>query len=380
MCVIVFKPPGKKLDMLELRACEEEFRDGIGFVSFNPGTKKITRAKTEKDIEKLLEKWNKIKNKEDHTTIIHFRKASMGDVSRRNIQPLQNEKYYYAHNGTMRDLEKYARKGQSDSHVLGQRFLPVLDMGNDAHNEIFEKFVHPSRVIVMDKETGKVTLFNEGGGNWRGGIWYSNLRWTNNIWRLRQAENKSQGDQERERRVGSPESLYLSTQEEASAQAQMSILPLPKPKVKDATGRNVEPKYTIPYSGPGRPFDEIHALWVWKNDTIYHQASNKHYHYKDYPIPEVRETVAKWLEGTGSALKSSRKRKFCNMRARYGLPFESEAAIISQRIKALSFITREDGLCWKCLSPTMQASRTFADEAECQHCKWSAMLKTYGKL
>ena len=184
MCIIVCKPSGKELpDKQTLRNCFSNNKDGAGFSYV-----KDNRIYLSKGYDRFKPFYRAVKNriKKKSAAILHFRIASIGEVSRQNCHPfliseckadinrieLCTSHPVFAHNGNLSIREK---SGRSDTRQFA-RFLgdPVLRDNLFRDNNLMmlvKSSIGFSRMAFMNRK-GKIKMLGE--FDKEGDLYYSN--------------------------------------------------------------------------------------------------------------------------------------------------------------------------------------------------------------
>lgn len=126
MCVIVTKR--SKVDLPEeiIKKCYERNGHSVGFGYFKDDKPIVYKALK---LEPVLEEWKKVleRNNNEVAALWHFRIKTVGDVTAKNAQPfVVNNKYIFAHNGTMTRMIQVKGDDRSDSHAFSQDILSKM--------------------------------------------------------------------------------------------------------------------------------------------------------------------------------------------------------------------------------------------------------------
>ncbi|HEX9816909.1 MAG TPA: class II glutamine amidotransferase, partial [Candidatus Thermoplasmatota archaeon] len=92
---------------------ERHHRDGWGIVAFGRGRERLfvrrpTDASTDDAYEAAV---RTIAGFTEPLVIVHFRNASVGNLRRENSHPFGYDGWWFAHNGTIKDMEKLELRG-----------------------------------------------------------------------------------------------------------------------------------------------------------------------------------------------------------------------------------------------------------------------------
>ena len=190
MCLAIYKPSALKIPEKNLRAGFEANSDGCGIAWAADG---------KMHVEKGMLDWNSFYGlylaAEEHSCLIHFRKATHGHKSEKNCHPFlfkdhEDNDLALIHNGVI--PIKCVEDGYSDTwHFVNKVLGPLVKSGTRIDNQSLSWFVRVSigsdKVAVMDR-FGGVIIFNEEKGHWedtdgpdgkKGKVWYSNLCFRN---------------------------------------------------------------------------------------------------------------------------------------------------------------------------------------------------------
>ncbi|MCS7232412.1 MAG: class II glutamine amidotransferase [Elusimicrobiota bacterium] len=124
---------------------DEGHLDGWGVAGFLSNDEAVIFHKSKnsviKETKKYIETIEKLKKSNSKISIIHLRKASVGEIRLENTQPFIYNDWIFAHNGTILEkeklkLNKFIPKGNTDSEILfyyilenignNIKFLPIL--------------------------------------------------------------------------------------------------------------------------------------------------------------------------------------------------------------------------------------------------------------
>jgi len=122
----------------------------------------------------------------DGPALFHSRFATHGSIGTRNCHPFVvggDKRTVLAHNGVLPAPARPAsRDVRSDTRVLAEVLLPAGRFGSLASRrgrQRFTRWLGPSNKIVLltvdHRYQQSAYLFNEDGGSWWDGVWYSNL-------------------------------------------------------------------------------------------------------------------------------------------------------------------------------------------------------------
>lgn len=173
MCLLIYKPPGKKITK---EAFERGFRinsDGGGFAWVENGKVFIRKPFWSVD-----EMWKEYVEHEDHQMIVHFRITTHGGTSADNCHPFDaGGGWAMGHNGMIALASP--QTGESDTRAYIREFIaPITNVDpdfikQDAIPKIMERHIGHSKLVFINGK-GEHLIVNEAAGTWDEGIWYSN--------------------------------------------------------------------------------------------------------------------------------------------------------------------------------------------------------------
>ena len=180
MCLAIYAPAGSNIPEKNLRNGFENHSDGAGIAWAEGG--KLHAKKGMFKVEEVIELYEKVKQ---YHCLIHFRKATHGRVDAANCHPFlfDNGKYALIHNGII--SIKCNINGLSDTaHFVKLVLEPLvatygIPINDGSLHYLISTSIGSDKMCIMDGE-GKCYVFNEEGGTWEEGVWYSNLtfRWS----------------------------------------------------------------------------------------------------------------------------------------------------------------------------------------------------------
>ena len=184
MCIAILTTPGKILDEAVFRRCWRNNQDGFGMAWVHESTGEVMLDKGWLAQEGALKGYMRIAEQlknADRPMLLHFRAATVGQISADNCHPFKVKGGAMIHNGTFWRDNKASK---SDSQQLAEIMHNQLHYANLTKNkERFQDAFGYNRVAFLFKE-GKYVIFSEhfdgkAGkfGQWKDGIWYSNGGW-----------------------------------------------------------------------------------------------------------------------------------------------------------------------------------------------------------
>ncbi len=189
MCVAIYKPWDVSIPKDVLEACFKQNDDGAGFVTRLKGNKSgqpvFHLEKGFMTFEKFWEAYEEY-NKE-HQCLVHFRIATHGEINEANSHPHlfgQNMSHAMVHNGVLGNFTAASTKEKSDTRVFAERVLhplaknnPNFDKDDGLMSYVEDGIGYGNKVVILSRDEGRVKILNERAGDWKDGIWYSNLHW-----------------------------------------------------------------------------------------------------------------------------------------------------------------------------------------------------------
>jgi glutamine amidotransferase len=179
MCLAIYKPAGVEVPHKHLKNAFENHPDGAGIAWAANGLLYVKKGMF--NVDEVIEQYEKVKQ---YHCLIHFRKATHGKIDATNCHPFlfNDNKLALIHNGIL--PIKCSIEGLSDTAhfvklvlepMVKQHQVPIND---GALNYLISTSIGSDKLAVMDGK-GTTYIFNESGGVWDEGVWYSNtsFRW-----------------------------------------------------------------------------------------------------------------------------------------------------------------------------------------------------------
>lgn len=182
MCLIIFKPKGKKISKKRLEYARVANPDGWGLL-WNKDNKLFSCIGLEGNFDERF--WPVFQNLINHNLFIHFRTASSGQKKLSDCHPyFVNGNLAFMQNGNFFEYSDWFKGGvYNDKKTDIQRFNELvlrkmseffLDNKSDAYNALSNYCSNNfSKMAFMDNRD-KIMLIGEEKGEWENGIWYSN--------------------------------------------------------------------------------------------------------------------------------------------------------------------------------------------------------------
>tara|TARA_R110002074_G_scaffold177148_2_gene340745 strand:+ start:1779 stop:2639 length:861 start_codon:yes stop_codon:yes gene_type:complete len=173
MCIAIMKSAKKKITKATLQRCYDANPDGAGFMYAE--NKELN---VQKGFFTFKEFYKEYKPHENKQVLLHFRIKTHGKIDKNNCHPfLVNNSLGFIHNGI---ITGYGDDKQSDTIDFNKSILQkiVAKHGNnslfdDPMVELIENVIGYSKLVFLDRH-GNYKIMNEGKGEWKNGIWYSN--------------------------------------------------------------------------------------------------------------------------------------------------------------------------------------------------------------
>ena len=182
MCIIIYKPKGKRLKKEILEECHRCNKDGMGYMYPMDGKVHIEKELT--DFKKFYKAYEQkfVKTNLDLKVPIvwHFRIKTHGDISLENCHPFHingSTDMAFAHNGYISNVDTPTGSIKSDTVIFRDLILnnmPKKWFNNKALVLLLTKFINTNKLAFLDK-FGNVNILNKDlGQEDKDGIWYSN--------------------------------------------------------------------------------------------------------------------------------------------------------------------------------------------------------------
>lgn len=159
MCLITILPPDVELTLAQVKDAMSKNADGVGIMFSLDGGLYTGRTLTRSPVK--AHRW--LKNNPSHVErIVHFRKATAGDVSRANLHPFEiHGRFGLMHNGTLPHsiAPTYLKDKRSDTAVFVEDLLssiPSDALALGAVWSLIDAAVEENRVVMLDGETGEL--------------------------------------------------------------------------------------------------------------------------------------------------------------------------------------------------------------------------------
>lgn len=176
MCMAIFQPKDKRITQLEIADYSSTNKDGFGFMWIAESNLCIYKTININEFIKKYEEILKIYNSTS-PMVIHFRMGTSGLKNEENCHPFfVNKNLGFVHNGVIHSL---GDKIYSDTFILNRDILRNINnfiMTNKETQDLFRDYVGTFNKFIFLNNKGEHYIFNEGEGEWKNGIWYSNKK------------------------------------------------------------------------------------------------------------------------------------------------------------------------------------------------------------
>ena len=179
MCIIVYKPWGIPIDPQILETCFENNPDGAGYMF--PCEGRLLIKKGFFTFEEFAAAWEKSRKIHGDTlpVVFHFRIATAGKIDKANCHPHRiASDLGFVHNGILTCVDVPKGSVVSDTVIYGNRYLGRLAGKSLRNTGLFDKIgrhIGQGNKFTFMNGQGKVVICNEEQGEWRDGLWFSNL-------------------------------------------------------------------------------------------------------------------------------------------------------------------------------------------------------------
>lgn len=222
MCIIAYKPAGKKLFHKVLETCFINNPDGAGFSVVENG-----RLHTERGLFSFDDFMAAYEPHQMKQAVIHFRIRTHGNYEKENCHPYHiSPNLVFAHNGVIYKMPY--DKEKSDTHLFNELILKNLVrvygkklIYDDGFAPFISAIGNGSRFVFMDNN-GHTKIVNESSGTWISDCWFSNDTWKIN--QYVSSKTKKQEKQERKEKYKQQSNVkYLPGPNQQSAAERQAI-------------------------------------------------------------------------------------------------------------------------------------------------------------
>lgn len=170
MCLAIVKTPGSVVPMSVLQDGFASNADGAGIAVARRGRLLTDKGFFRwKDFQRAYDRMVG----EDDTALIHFRLATAGRINWDNCHPFPvGRRTAMIHNGVLpwRSTTRKSDTACFVSDVLSRRSSQLFDTG---FRRDVESLIGERNKLAFLNADGDWTIYNEGSGEWHGGVWYS---------------------------------------------------------------------------------------------------------------------------------------------------------------------------------------------------------------
>lgn len=173
MCLLIYKPEGKKIPKEHFEKGFRTNSDGGGFSWVENG--KVLIRKPFWNVDDM---WKEYVLHEDKQMIVHFRITTHGGTTGDNCHPFDaGGGWTMGHNGMIHVASP--KEGESDTRAYIREFVaPITNVDPEFIKrpgipKIMEHHIGHSKLVFINGK-GEHLIINEAAGEWDDGIWYSN--------------------------------------------------------------------------------------------------------------------------------------------------------------------------------------------------------------
>lgn len=180
MCVLILQPAGKELSRKDAEALWKANPDGGGFAFVDNNNEFLT-----KKFMKFEDWWQHYRgymgHYNDRPWILHMRIATHGTIDLANVHPFPvTNTLIGGHNGIIKSVPDY-EDGRSDTRVFFEEVIahfPEDWLDREAMVSVVEDTIGHSKLAFLstsEKLIKEYYILNEQLGDWKDGMWFSNL-------------------------------------------------------------------------------------------------------------------------------------------------------------------------------------------------------------
>src|SRR3990167_887180 len=174
MCIIIYKPAGRKLFPETIRRSFDNNADGSGFAYVENGTITTQRGFFTLDAFNEAYKPHELKQ-----ALLHFSIKTHGDLSEQNCHPhIVTPNMVFAHNGVIFRMPHHKEK--SDTLLFNDLLMKNLVriygkkiVFDKYFKVLLSEYVGSSKMVFLTN-IGQVSIIGEKDGVWDSGCWFSN--------------------------------------------------------------------------------------------------------------------------------------------------------------------------------------------------------------
>lgn len=178
MCIIISKPKNKNIPAEHITNSHANNKDGVGIMYAGDGRVIIEKWLNE-DHDKFVKRLSEL---DDRNVVIHYRAASVGEVSLANIHPFWvfEDKLAMCHNGTIFNAKPLVKNDESDSAAFARLLsdFPEDFLQREGLVMMMTNYIGTQSRLAFLDSNGSVAIVNKKLGEEVDGIWYSNKYYT----------------------------------------------------------------------------------------------------------------------------------------------------------------------------------------------------------
>lgn len=178
MCIIISKPKNKNIPAEHIKNSHANNKDGVGIMYAGNGRVIIEKWLNE-DHDKFVKRLSEL---DDRNVVIHYRAASVGEVSLANIHPFWvfEDKLAMCHNGTIFNAKPLVKNDESDSAAFARLLsdFPEDFLQREGLVMMMTNYIGTSSRLAFLDSNGSVAIVNKKLGEEEDGVWYSNKYFT----------------------------------------------------------------------------------------------------------------------------------------------------------------------------------------------------------
>lgn len=177
MCLLIFKPAGKRIPVSHLINAADANPHGAGIACAKNGRLHVLKSPKWSGEEIAEELYSLV----DYPAIVHFRLATHGSKNAVNTHPfLASPTVAFAHNGVLYGYGDDKRDVSDTRDFMEREVSPLLEKGIGLKSRAFrrharkwEKAIGYNKFVLLNAK-GDSLIVRESLGLWREGVWYSN--------------------------------------------------------------------------------------------------------------------------------------------------------------------------------------------------------------
>ena len=184
MCLIMYSKNPLKISIDDMKQAYSSNKDGFGLM-YVKNNQVIVKKILPKKFDDILNLYNLHKTQTKEIAL-HFRFKTQGLINHANCHPYKifskkenGRDTFLMHNGALLPIPILNEK-RSDTHQFIEYYLRnILKenlelLNNKEFIEIINDFIGSDKLLILDSETSKFTIFNQDQGYFENNTWYSN--------------------------------------------------------------------------------------------------------------------------------------------------------------------------------------------------------------